>query len=96
MSGDELRIEVRITGRVQGVGFRWWARSRAEALGLTGWVMNEDDERSVTLVAEGPVASLDRFERLLREGPPSARIEDVTVRREPASGRFTRFEITRP
>lgn len=89
-------MEVRITGRVQGVGFRWWARSRADALGLTGWVMNEDDERTVSVVAEGPPASLDIFERQLREGPPSARVEDVMVRREPASGRFARFEITRP
>ena len=93
---DQLRMDVRITGRVQGVGFRWWARSRAHAMGLTGWVMNEDDERTVTVVAEGPPDRLDAFERLLREGPPSARIERVEVRREPASGAFDRFEITRP
>jgi len=89
------RIELRINGRVQGVGFRWWARSRADALGLTGWVMNDDDERWVTVVAEGPPDRLDHFETLLREGPPSARVEHVEVRREPASGTFQRFEITR-
>ena len=89
-------MEVRISGRVQGVGFRWWARSRAAALGLTGWVMNEDDERSVSVVAEGRPDRLDVFERLLREGPPSARIDRFEARREPASGTFSRFEITRP
>lgn len=94
--GQQQRMDVRIVGRVQGVGFRWWARSRAHALGLTGWVMNEDDERTVVVVAEGPADRLDAFETLLREGPPSARIEQVEVRREPASGRFDRFEITRP
>ena len=36
-----------VSGRVQGVGFRWWVRRHADALGLTGWVMNADDERSV-------------------------------------------------
>lgn len=88
-------MSARVTGRVQGVGFRWWVRSRAEALGLTGWVTNDDDERSVSLVAEGPPERLDELERLLRIGPSSARVEAVEVGREPASGRYTRFEISR-
>ncbi len=87
---------VRVVGRVQGVGFRWWARTRAESLGLTGWVANDDDdERSVTLVAEGSPPQLDELERLLRIGPSSARVEQVETSREPASGTFQRFEITR-
>jgi acylphosphatase len=86
---------VRVVGRVQGVGFRWWARTRAESLGLTGWVANNDDERSVTLVAEGPPPQLDELERLLRIGPSSARVEQVDASREPASGTFQRFEISR-
>ncbi|HEY7331760.1 MAG TPA: acylphosphatase [Candidatus Limnocylindria bacterium] len=86
---------VRVVGRVQGVGFRWWARTRAESLGLTGWVANDDDERSVTLVAEGPPPQLDELERLLRIGPSSARVEQVDASREPASGTFQRFEISR-
>jgi len=44
-------MTARITGRVQGVGFRWWVRRQAAQLGLTGWVMNADDERGVELVA---------------------------------------------
>jgi acylphosphatase len=89
------RIVARITGRVQGVGFRWWVRTRAESLNLTGWVMNDDDERSVTVIAEGPPLQLDELERLVRIGPSSARVEAVEVRREPASGEFRRFEISR-
>lgn len=85
----------RVTGRVQGVGFRWWVRTRAEALQLTGWVMNDDDERSVTLVAEGEAERLDELERLVRIGPSSARVERVETQRQPASGEFRRFEITR-
>ena len=85
----------RVVGRVQGVGFRWWARTRAESLGLTGWIANDDDERSVTLLAEGPPEQLDELERLLRIGPSSARVEQVDASREPASGSFSRFEISR-
>jgi acylphosphatase len=88
------RMVARIRGRVQGVGFRWWARTRAESLQLTGWIMNDDDERSVTLVAEGHPERLDELERLLRIGPSSARVEHVESRREPASGGFSRFEIS--
>lgn len=92
---SEERLTARITGRVQGVGFRWWARRRAEELGLTGWVMNGDDERSVELLAEGRPQQLDELERLLRVGPDGARVEQVKARREAASGEFDRFGIVR-
>jgi acylphosphatase len=88
-------MTARVTGRVQGVGFRWWSRRQAEALGLVGWVMNGDDERSVELVAEGRPEALDELERLLRGGPDSARVEQVDARRSPASGEFDRFGIMR-
>ena len=91
----EERLTARITGRVQGVGFRWWVQRQAQELGLTGWVMNADDERSVELVAEGGIHDLDELERLLREGPPGARVESVGSLRGPASGEFSRFGITR-
>jgi len=89
------RMTARITGRVQGVGFRWWARRHAEALGLAGWVMNANDERSVELVAEGEPVQLDEFERRLNIGPDGARVERVEARRGPASGEFDRFGIVR-
>jgi acylphosphatase len=92
---SEERVTARITGRVQGVGYRWWARRQAEALNLTGWVMNADEERAVDLVAEGPADALDELERLLWTGPDGARVEAVTARRGPASGEFDRFGIVR-
>jgi acylphosphatase len=88
-------MTARVTGRVQGVGFRWWSRRQAETLGLVGWVMNGDDERSVELVAEGRPDALDELERRLRAGPDSARVEQVDARRSPASGEFNRFGIMR-
>lgn len=88
-------MTARLTGRVQGVGFRWWVRTMAEDLALTGWVMNADDERSVEVVAEGPPEALDALERLIREGPTGARVESLEARRAPASGEFDRFGIVR-
>ena len=89
------RLTARLTGRVQGVGFRWWVRTAAEELGLTGWVMNADDERSVEVVAEGSSEALDALERLLEAGPSGARVDSFESRRVPASGEFQRFGIVR-
>ena len=90
------RVRARIAGRVQGVGYRWWARRTASQLGLTGWVMNADDDRAVELVAEGPPQALDELERLLWQGPDGARVESVAAARGPASGEWSRFDIVRP
>lgn len=94
-AGDE-RLTATVIGRVQGVGFRWWVRTAADRLALTGWVMNSLDERSVELVAEGPSAALDQLERLLQQGPPGAVVDRVEANRSPASGSYGRFQITRP
>jgi acylphosphatase len=95
-SRDVERLSATIIGRVQGVGFRWWVRSAADRMGLTGWVMNGADERSVEVVAEGRAASLDQLEGMLREGPPGAVVDRVDASRSPASGAYDRFQITRP
>lgn len=95
-TGDVQRLSATVIGRVQGVGFRWWVRSAADGLGLSGWVMNAPDERSLELVAEGPVAALDELERLLRSGPPGSAVERVEASRAPASGGYRSFQITRP
>lgn len=92
---EQQRLTATIVGQVQAVGFRWWARRRAEELGLTGWIANEPDERTVAVVAEGAGDALDRFESLLRQGPPSARVDRLDTSREAAAGTFSRFEITR-
>ena len=94
---DELRTEVRvelsIRGRVQGVGFRWAAREEARLLGLRGWVRNLAD-RSVLLVAQGPVEAIAVFEAWCAQGPARARVDRVE-RREiaPAGDLGTGFEV---
>ncbi|QJR35091.1 acylphosphatase [Gemmatimonas groenlandica] len=87
----------RVEGEVQGVGFRWYVREHARALGLAGWVRNEPDG-AVVLVAHGEEASLDTLERGLKIGPRNSTVSDV-VRRELTSfdavGLPTPFAIER-
>jgi acylphosphatase len=88
-------MTAQVSGRVQGIGFRWWIRSRADELNLTGWVANDADERLVMVVAEGAPDDLDELERRLWQGPNGARVERVDAERGPASGQYQRFEIGR-
>ena len=89
------RLTAHIIGRVQGVGFRWWTMRQAQELGLTGWVMNDHDERTVEVVAEGRPSALDELEHRLRRGAPGSHVDDVEVQRSAASGEFSRFGIMR-
>ena len=67
-----------VSGRVQGVGFRYFAADAARREGLAGSARNLADGR-VVVVAEGDDTSLERFERALRQGPSRARVEQVSV-----------------
>jgi acylphosphatase len=79
-----------VRGRVQGVGFRWWTRSRALALGLTGRAANLDDGR-VEVVAEGPRAACERLLAALRSGATPGHVDTVTERWAPARGGLDGF-----
>ncbi len=78
--GQELR-GYRVSGRVQGVGFRWWTQDTAVALGVSGSVWNRRDG-TVEVCAVGSTAALDGLEEALAEGPPAARV-DAVVRVDP-------------
>ena len=69
---------LRIRGRVQGVGFRYWAVGRARALGLRGWVRNRADG-SVEAVAMGPQEAIHAFIAACRTGPRGARVDSLDV-----------------
>ncbi|MGD2048274.1 MAG: acylphosphatase [Chloroflexota bacterium] len=86
------RVEVNIRGRVQGVSFRYYSQREAKQLGLTGWVRNENDG-SVSVVAEGSEDDLNRLLDFLREGPRMAVVEDVSVNWSPARNEFADFNI---
>lgn len=62
---------LRIEGRVQGVGFRWWTVGEARRLGLRGWARNRADG-SVEVLAIGESAAIDALEAACRAGPPAA------------------------
>jgi acylphosphatase len=81
-----------VSGRVQGVGFRFFVESRAAAEGVHGWVRNLADGR-VEAFIEGDQESVDRVEAALRRGPSGARVEDVAVEISAPSGRATGFSI---
>jgi acylphosphatase len=87
------RLHGVIKGDVQGVGFRFFLIRRAQALGLTGWVMNRDDG-VVEFVAEGRRQDLEQLERAAREGPPPASVTAVEVNWSEATGNLSRFDIT--
>lgn len=92
MSETYSAIHVYISGYVQGVGYRWFARQQAMTLGLTGYARNLADRR-VEVVAQGPRIALERFVEALRRGPEGASVDDVQVRWVPAESAFDGFAI---
>ncbi|MCF7928564.1 MAG: acylphosphatase [Spirochaetales bacterium] len=85
-------VSVRLEGRVQGVGFRYWALQEARRLRLAGWVRNDFDG-SVEVYCQGEDARVDAFVRKLREGPPSARVDDISVQALESSRDMRDFHV---
>jgi len=90
----EARHAFVVTGRVQGVGFRWFVRERARRLGLAGTVANLADGR-VAVHVEGTPAALAALEALLCEGPPGARVVSVEETTPPPGTLPLPFRILR-
>ncbi|MGH7786216.1 MAG: acylphosphatase [Candidatus Binatia bacterium] len=76
MTGVVERLHIVVSGRVQGVGFRYFTAAEARRLGLHGWVRNAADG-SVEIVAAGSPARLRELAAWCRHGPPSARVHEV-------------------
>jgi acylphosphatase len=79
-----------VHGQVQGVGFRWWTRSRALELGLVGHAANLSGGR-VEVVAEGPRDACERLLAALRSGEAPGRVQTVVERLGDARGGLTGF-----
>ena len=84
-------VTIKVTGRVQGVAFRWYAVQEAERLGVRGWVRNEPDE-SVAAHLEGDDEAVEAMVAWCRRGPSSAVVRDVAVTDARATG-ATSFDI---
>ena len=79
MSADpDVRLNAWVHGHVQGVGFRWWTRSRALELGLTGYASNQADGR-VLVVAQGPRDACEQLLQLLNSGKTPGQVDKVVV-----------------
>ena len=86
------RLHAMVHGDVQGVGFRYFVQRKAHALGLSGWVRNNDDG-TVELVAEGPRRDLDELSRAAGEGPRMARVDRVDATWTEATGTLSAFDL---
>lgn len=86
------RLHAIVHGDVQGVGFRYFVQRKAQQLGLSGWVRNNDDG-TVELVAEGNRRELEDLKRIVEEGPRLSRIDRVETRWSEATGNLGRFEL---
>jgi len=89
-SSDPVRLTACVHGQVQGVGFRWWTRSRALELGLVGHAANVGGGR-VEVVAEGSRDACQRLLAALRSGEAPGRVQTVVERFGNARGGLTGF-----
>lgn len=88
------RLDINISGIVQGVGFRAYTTRTARSLGLKGYVENLSDGR-VHAVAEGPKEKLEELIDRVKEGPPASQVDNVETREEEPTGEFQSFHIRR-
>ncbi|HUW69803.1 MAG TPA: acylphosphatase [bacterium] len=88
----DVAILALVRGRVQGVGFRYEARSFARALGICGWITNLPDG-GVETYAEGPLSAITRFREWLSHGPPGARVSSVDVSERSPKNELSSFII---
>ena len=89
----QIQARVLISGRVQGVSFRWNTQYQAQKLGLTGWVRNIWDGR-VEAVFEGPEEVVRQAVAWCHTGQRPARVDKIDVQYRPATGEFKSFRIT--
>lgn len=96
MAAKVVQVHILISGRVQGIGFRWWIQRKAQGLQLTGWVKNIEDGR-VEVVAEGSEGKLTELIGLIKKkgGPMSASVDTLETEWNEADSDFQGFEIRR-
>ncbi len=91
-SEDNLTVNMKITGKVQGVGFRYFVLRQAQKLGINGWVSNKSNG-DVEAFAQGEKADLEQFIAKVKEGPSFSRVEDVSLNWVKEAEQYFGFEI---
>lgn len=92
MADDLVRMRIVVSGRVQGVGFRYAAVTEARRLGLVGWARNAPDG-SVEIVAEGEPQAVRALLAWSQTGPPMARVRNVTHAEVPRAAPLGEFDV---
>jgi acylphosphatase len=87
-----VQYEIRIEGRVQGVGFRYFVQKRAAEFDISGWVMNRPDG-SVLVMAQGHLQDMEPFIDHLKTGPSAARVTRFIKSEMPSLENFTGFQV---
>lgn len=87
-----IRVNLTISGKVQGVFFRAHAQEKAIELGITGWVANQGDG-TVYAIAEGPENKINEFIDWCHGGPSTAEVANVKIEQFDYSGEFEDFNI---
>ena len=87
-----VQYEIKITGRVQGVGFRYFVQKRATEFGIKGWVKNSRDG-GVQVMAQGDFKAMETFLDHLRIGPSMARVIKVEKNKMPELEDFSDFRV---
>jgi len=89
---QKQQLVVQVAGKVQGVGFRYFVRTAALRLGITGWVRNSKDG-SLCVVAEGSSYRLNQLLQALKHGPSLSAVHDVKCEWQAPTGHFSEFSI---
>ena len=91
-SEDNLTVNMKITGKVQGVGFRYFVLREAQKLGINGWVSNKSNG-DVEALAQGEKEGLDHFIAKVKQGPAFSGVEDVSLNWVNEADQYFGFEI---
>jgi acylphosphatase len=89
-----MQARIYISGLVQGIGFRYFAKSNARRLKLTGWVRNADDGK-VEVLAQGAKEAIEKLAKLCEKGPFLAEVKSVQVEWEKEEEQFLDFKTVR-
>jgi len=87
-----VQYEIKITGRVQGVGFRYFAQRQANILGLTGWVKNTVDG-AVMVMVQGDETTVETFIDYLRIGPTLSHVTNISKVKMKVLDKFSEFKV---
>ena len=89
---DYLTVNMKITGKVQGVGFRYFVLRQAQELGINGWVSNKSNG-DVEALAQGEKADLEQFIAKVKEGTTFSRVDNVNLEWMNKGEQYFGFEI---